>query len=375
MGEPRRTILYDTHVNLGARLIDFGGWKMPVQYEGIVAEHNAVRSSCGLFDISHMGELMVGGAHAADFLDHALTNQASRLLVGEAQYTLMCNDQGGVIDDLYLYRIAREVFLLIVNAGRVQEDFAELQRLVVEFGEGRTVNVVDESNNLSAIALQGPSSRSIVQNLFNMEGAIRVSQPAELEKNQIDAFIFNGETVYTACSGYTGEDGFEFIAPNSVTEALWQRIMQIGQQYELRPIGLGARDTLRLEMGYPLYGHELSTEISPLEAGLGYFVQLDQPFRGRAELAFQKKEGIPRRNAAFVMNEKCPPPRSGHEVYQGDDLIGNVTSGTQSPSLNTGIGMALIDRSQAQVGTTVEIDIRGRRFPATISKKPLYQKS
>lgn len=375
MGEPRRTILYDTHVNLGARLIDFGGWKMPVQYEGIVAEHNAVRSSCGLFDISHMGELMVGGAHAADFLDHALTNQASRLLVGEAQYTLMCNDQGGVIDDLYLYRIAREVFLLIVNAGRVQEDFAELQRLVVEFGEGRTVNVVDESNNLSAIALQGPSSRSIVQNLFNMEGAIRISQPAELEKNQIDAFIFNGEIVYTACSGYTGEDGFEFIAPNSVTEALWQRIMQIGQQYELRPIGLGARDTLRLEMGYPLYGHELSTEISPLEAGLGYFVQLDQPFRGRAELAFQKKEGIPRRNAAFVMNEKCPPPRSGHEVYQGDDLIGNVTSGTQSPSLNTGIGMALIDRSQAQVGTTVEIDIRGRRFPATISKKPLYQKS
>ena len=375
MGEPPRTILYDTHVNLGARLIDFGGWKMPVQYEGIVAEHNAVRSSCGLFDISHMGELMVGGAHAADFLDHALTNQASRLLVGEAQYTLMCNDQGGVIDDLYLYRIAREVFLLIVNAGRVQEDFAELQRLVVEFGEGRTVNVVDESNNLSAIALQGPSSRSIVQNLFNMEGAIRISQPAELEKNQIDAFIFNGEIVYTACSGYTGEDGFEFIAPNSVTEALWQRIMQIGQQYELRPIGLGARDTLRLEMGYPLYGHELSTEISPLEAGLGYFVQLDQPFRGRAELAFQKKEGIPRRNAAFVMNEKCPPPRSGHEVYQGDDLIGNVTSGTQSPSLNTGIGMALIDRSQAQVGTTVEIDIRGRRFPATISKKPLYQKS
>lgn len=375
MGEPRRTILYDTHVNLGARLIDFGGWKMPVQYEGIVAEHNAVRSSCGLFDISHMGELMVGGAHAADFLDHALTNQASRLLVGEAQYTLMCNDQGGVIDDLYLYRIAREVFLLIVNAGRVQEDFAELQRLVVEFGEGRTVNVVDESNNLSAIALQGPSSRSIVQNLFNMEGAIRISQPAELEKNQIDAFIFNGEIVYTACSGYTGEDGFEFIAPNSVTEALWQRIMQIGQQYELRPIGLGARDTLRLEMGYPLYGHELSTEISPLEAGLGYFVQLDQPFRGRAELAFQKKEGIPRRNAAFVMNEKCPPPRSGYEVYQSDDLIGNVTSGTQSPSLNTGIGMALIDRSQAQVGTTVEIDIRGRRFPATISKKPLYQKS
>lgn len=375
MGEPRRTILYDTHVNLGARLIDFGEWKMPVQYEGIVAEHNAVRSSCGLFDISHMGELMVGGAHAADFLDHALTNQASRLLVGEAQYTLMCNDQGGVIDDLYLYRIAREVFLLIVNAGRVQEDYAELQRLVVEFGEGRTVNVIDESSNLSAIALQGPSSRSIVQNLFTLEGSIRISQPAELEKNQIDAFIFNGEIVYTACTGYTGEDGFEFIAPNNVIEALWQRIMQVGQEYGVRPIGLGARDTLRLEMGYPLYGHELTTEISPLEAGLGYFVQLDQPFRGRAELAFQKKEGISRRNVAFVMNEKCPPPRSGYEVYQGDNLIGTVTSGTQSPSLNTGIGMALVAQSQAQVGSTVEIDIRGRRFPATLSKKPLYQKS
>ena len=375
MGEPRRTPLYETHHKLGARLIDFGGWKMPVQYSGIVSEHLAVRSSCGLFDISHMGELMVGGAHAADFLDHALTNTASTLSVGEAQYSLMCNDQGGVVDDLYVYRIAREVFLLIVNASRFEEDFAELKRLVLEFGEGRTVNVVDESGAFAAVALQGPKCRLFVDDLFTLEGSIRGGKPSDLEKNQVDAFIFNGEIIYMANTGYTGEDGFELIAPNSVIEALWQRIMILGEPHGIQPIGLGARDTLRMEMGYPLYGQELSKDISPLEAGLGYFVKLDKSFRGRAELAFQKKEGVSRRNMGFVMTEKSPPPRTGYPVWFNDELVGQVTSGTQSPSLDAGIGMALINQPHAKIGTTVHIEIRNRRFPAELKKKPLYQQS
>ena len=375
MADPRRTALYETHQALGARCIDFGGWEMPVQYSGIVDEHRAVREACGLFDISHMGELMVGGARAAEFLDHALTNTASKLDVGDAQYSLMCNDRGGVLDDLYVYRIAKEVYLLVVNASRIAEDLAELQRLVAEFESTRTVNVVDESDNLSAVALQGPHVNRFVSQLFTMSGLIAVERPTALEKNQIDAFIFEGKDVYVSRTGYTGEDGFELIAPNEIITILWERLMELGGDHGIKPAGLGARDTLRMEMGYPLYGHELSEGVSPLEAGLGFFVDMEKSFRGRGELGFQKKEGVTRRNMAFAMTAKSPPPREGYTVWIGDEEIGVVTSGTQSPSLQTGIGMAYINQSHAKRGTEIEIEIRGRRFPAELRKKPLYQKT
>ena len=375
MADPRRTTLFETHQALGARCIDFGGWEMPVQYSGIVDEHRAVREACGLFDISHMGELMVGGARATEFLDSTLTNTASNLAVGDAQYTLMCNDRGGVLDDLYVYRIAKDVYLLVVNASRIAQDLAELQRLVTEFESTRTVNVVDKSDNLSAVAVQGPHVNSFVSKLFTMPGLIAVERPTTLEKNQIDVFIFEGKDVYVSRTGYTGEDGFELIAPNEVITALWERLMELGQDHGIKPAGLGARDTLRMEMGYPLYGHELSEEVSPLEAGLGYFVDMGKSFRGRGELGYQKNEGTTRRNMAFTMTGKSPPPREGYSIWIGEEKVGTVTSGTQSPSLQTGIGMAHINQPYAKVGAEIEIEIRGRRFPAELRKKPLYQKS
>ena len=375
MADPRRTALFETHQALGARCIDFGGWEMPVQYTGIVDEHCTVREACGLFDISHMGELMVGGARATEFLDSTLTNTASNLAVGDAQYSLMCNDRGGVLDDLYVYRIAREVYLLVVNASRITQDLAELQRLVAEFESTRTVNVVDESDNLSAVAVQGPHVNRFVSQLFTMAGLIAVERPTALEKNQIDVFIFEGKEVYVSRTGYTGEDGFELIAPNDVITTLWERLMELGQEHGIKPAGLGARDTLRMEMGYPLYGHELNEEVTPLEAGLGYFVDMEKSFRGRGELGYQKNEGPTRRNMAFAMTAKSPPPREGYPVWIGEDKVGTVTSGTQSPSLKTGIGMAYINQPYAKPGTEIEIEIRERRFPAELRKKPLYQKS
>ena len=375
MADPRRTALFETHQALGARCIDFGGWEMPVQYTGIVDEHCTVREACGLFDISHMGELMVGGARATEFLDSTLTNTASNLAVGDAQYSLMCNDRGGVLDDLYVYRIAREVYLLVVNASRITQDLEELQRLVAEFESTRTVNVVDESDNLSAVAVQGPHVNRFVSQLFTMAGLIAVERPTALEKNQIDVFIFEGKEVYVSRTGYTGEDGFELIAPNDVITTLWERLMELGQEHGIKPAGLGARDTLRMEMGYPLYGHELNEEVTPLEAGLGYFVDMEKSFRGRGELGYQKNEGPTRRNMAFAMTAKSPPPREGYPVWIGEDKVGTVTSGTQSPSLKTGIGMAYINQPYAKPGVEIEIEIRERRFPAELRKKPLYQKS
>ena len=375
MADPRRTALFETHQALGARCIEFGGWEMPVQYTGIVDEHCTVREACGLFDISHMGELMVGGARATEFLDSTLTNTASNLAVGDAQYSLMCNDRGGVLDDLYVYRIAREVYLLVVNASRITQDLEELQRLVAEFESPRTVNVVDESDNLSAVAVQGPHVNRFVSQLFTMAGLIAVERPTALEKNQIDVFIFEGKEVYVSRTGYTGEDGFELIAPNDVITTLWGRLMELGQEHGIKPAGLGARDTLRMEMGYPLYGHELNEEVTPLEAGLGYFVDMEKSFRGRGELGYQKNEGPTRRNMAFAMTAKSPPPREGYPVWIGEDKVGTVTSGTQSPSLKTGIGMAYINQPYAKPGTEIEIEIRERRFPAELRKKPLYQKS
>jgi len=202
-----------------------------------------------------------------------------------------------------------------------------------------------------------------------------LERPTALEKNQIDVFIFEGKDVYVSRTGYTGEDGFELIAPNEVIVTLWERLMVLGQDHGIKPAGLGARDTLRMEMGYPLYGHELSEEVSPLEAGLGYFVDMEKSFRGRGELGCQKNEGTVRRNMAFTMTAKSPPPREGYPVWIGEEKVGTVTSGTQSPSLQAGIGMAHINQPYAKVGAEIEIEIRGRRFPAELRKKPLYQKS
>ncbi|MDE2714465.1 MAG: glycine cleavage system aminomethyltransferase GcvT [Verrucomicrobiota bacterium] len=392
---PKRTPLYQQHLALGARCIDFGGWEMPVQYTGIVAEHQAVRTAAGVFDISHMGEIWVGGAHASGFLNQTLTNDIGLLAVGESQYTLMCNEAGGVIDDLYVYRIANEAFLLMVNATRISADLHWLEYQASNHGEDRSVKVENQSEQTGAIAVQGSATPLFIGELFHGDGLISVKRPGDLVKNQVDAWNFGTGEVYVARTGYTGEEGFEIIAPNEQIVALWDAVLEIGRPHGIVPAGLGARDTLRLEMGYPLYGHELSEEISPIEAGLGYFVKVDKgKFVGRSALMKQKDERPKKKLVAFKMRDKSPPPRQGYEVYNNlearkdlksiasaglkpqdtDPVIGTVTSGTQSPSLSCGIGMAQVHIDRAREGTAIDISIRGKRYPATVCKKPLYKK-
>ena len=253
---PKRTPLYHQHLAHGARCIDFGGWEMPVQYAGITAEHQATRSAVAVFDISHMGEIWVGGPHAAEFLNLILTNDIQLLAVGESQYTLMCKETGGVIDDLYVYRIASEAFLLMVNATRISADLHWLEFQASNHGEDRSVKVEDRSAETGALALQGPAAPRFVNDLFLKDGLIRAKQPGDLIKNQVDAWRFGSGEVYVARTGYTGEEGFEIIAPNEQLVALWDQVLENGAPHGIVPAGLGARDTLRLEMGYPLYGHE-----------------------------------------------------------------------------------------------------------------------
>ncbi len=368
---------------------------MPLQYESILVEHLAVRKAVGLFDISHMGGIVVGGSRAAAFLDHTLTNTASLLALGEAQYSIMCNDRGGVIDDLYVYRIANEAFLLMVNATRVETDRHWLEFVRSGRGDDRTVKIDDQSERTGALALQGPLAALFIDALFSCEGLIAVKHPTDLSKNQIDAFPFGVSEVFVARTGYTGEDGFEIIAPIELLEVLWDQLMEIGRPHGIQPAGLGARDTLRLEMGYPLYGHELSEDITPIEAGLSFFVKLDKgDFVGRSALVRQKESGLGRKSIAFKMTDKSPPPRQGYEIFVDEEslihsdvwawgpeglkhekdepMIGVVTSGTQSPMLGCGIGMALVDNKHAKLGKIINVQIRSNLHQAIVSKKPLH---
>jgi aminomethyltransferase len=379
--DPKHTPLFEAHRRLGARLIDFGGWEMPVQYSGIVDEHLCVRRAAGIFDISHMGEVEISGAGANDFLNHLLTNDAARLAVGEGQYTLMCNPDGGVIDDLYLYRTGPETFLLIINASRVKDDVAWINRQHADWPGKAAVEIADRSAELAAVAVQGPRVVEFIGEVFagpsraGMEG---VTVPA-LKKNQIGRFPFGADTVWIGRTGYTGEDGFEVVAPATLIETVWTRLLAAGHAGCLQPCGLGARDTLRTEMSYPLYGHELSETITPIEAGLGYFVALDKPaFNGRETLLAQKTAGPARKAIAFTMTDKSAPPRAHYPIVLPDEsgvVIGEVTSGTQSPSLNCGVGLGLIAAEQAVVGKPIAIEIRGRRCKAVIVKKPIYRKT
>lgn len=377
----KRTPLFEAHRRLGARLIDFGGWEMPVQYSGIVDEHLCVRRAAGIFDISHMGEVEISGTGAKDFLNQLLTNDAARLGIGEGQYTLMCNLRGGVIDDLYLYRIGPEQFLLIINASRVEEDVAWISRQHADWSGSTAVEIVDRSAELAAVAVQGPRVVEFIGEVFTgpSRAGIEGVPVSALKKNQIGRFPFGADAVWVGRTGYTGEDGFEVVAPATLIEAVWTKLLAAGHTGCLQPCGLGARDTLRTEMGYPLYGHELSEEITPIEAGLGYFVALDKPvFIGCETLLAQKAAGPPRKAIAFTMTDKSAPPRAHYPIQLpggSGAVIGEVTSGTQSPSLNCGIGLGLVAAEHAVVGKPIAIEIRGRRCGAVVVKKPIYRKT
>jgi aminomethyltransferase len=374
--ELKRTPLFAMHQSAGARLIPFGGWEMPVQYSGIMDEHLAVRRAAGLFDISHMGELKISGVRAEEFLNHLLTNDVRKLAVGTGQYTLMCNLRGGVIDDLYIYRLDQLEYLLVVNASRIDEDLAWIQTQLGGFTRAKEVSLKNVSDESGALALQGPRAHEFINACFPgvaLSGT-SVHQPSELRKNQVAAFEFGARTVYVARTGYTGEDGFEVIAPAASMEELWRQLMAAGHAHCLQPAGLGARDTLRTEACYPLYGQELNEDTTPMEAGLGYFVSLDKgEFVGRAVLVEQKANGVARRCVAFKMTDKSAPPRPHYPIWIGSERAGEVTSGTQSPSLNIGIGLGYVPAAQASPGSKIEIEIRGKRAPAEIVPKPLYR--
>lgn len=365
----KRTPLYAAHQKLGGKLVEFGGWKMPVQYTTISDEHLAVRKAAGIFDISHMGEVFVSGAGTEAFLNAILTNDVRKLTIGLGQYTLMCNERGGVMDDLYCYRLAVTEYLLIINASRIADDVAWLEQRLAAHSRKAEVKMNNASDGMGAVALQGPTARKLAERCF--AGA----KLGELKKNQIASTSFGGAPVWVGCTGYTGEDGFEFIAPVAHIEDVWNALLAAGA----RPCGLGARDTLRTEVCYPLYGHELDEHTTPIEAGVGFFVALDKgDFTGRTVLAEQKAQGTAKKCIAFKMTDKSAPPRPHYAIFSaGPDAkkIGNVVSGTQSPSLNVGIGMGYVPPEFTKAATSIQIEIRGKLFAAVVVAKPIYRKS
>jgi aminomethyltransferase len=332
----------------------FGGWEMPVQYTGILDEHAAVRERVGLFDISHMGEFIVAGPNAERVLNHLLTNDARRIEVGQAQYTLMCNQRGGVIDDLIVYRVEPTLYLLVVNAANIEKDFDWISRQALA-----PVVLENRSEAMGALALQGPNAPAVLP------------EAAAVGHFHIQRVRAAGTDCWVARTGYTGEDGFEIMCDAADTELLWHELIRRG----VHPCGLGARDTLRLEMCYPLNGSDMTEETTPLEAGLGRFVSFDKgEFIGRPVLMEQRDRGVARRLVAFRMTGKSPPPRQHYPILTAGRKIGEVTSGTQSPTMGVGIGMGYVPASDAKIGAGIEVEIRGRTYPAIIEKKPLLKR-
>jgi aminomethyltransferase len=377
----KRTPLFEAHRKLGGKLIEFGGWEMPVQYTSITDEHLAVRSAAGLFDISHMGEVRVSGPTAELFLNHTLTNDLQKLAIGQGQYTLLCNHNGGVIDDLYVYRLDASEYLLIINASRIDQDVAWLQNQWAGFSQRNETKLENISDAIGAVAVQGPRVIEFIDECFPgpVTGGTTVTRPTDLKKNQVARIDFEGDRVWISRTGYTGEDGFEIVAPANLVERIWNLLLKSGGDCGLKPAGLGARDTLRTEVCYPLYGHELDETTTPIEAALGFFVALDKgEFVGRTVLAEQKAAGVTRKLVAFKMTEKSAPPRPHYPILTAESngaALGEVTSGTQSPSLNIGVGLGYVRTEFAKSQTPIGIEIRGKRAPALIVPKPIFRKA
>jgi aminomethyltransferase len=356
MSDLKHSPLESAHQALDARLVPFAGWNMPVQYASIIAEHAAVRTKAGIFDISHMGQLLVSGPTAETWLNRMLTNNIARLAPGQGQYSLMLNPDGGVIDDLIAYRTGETDYFLVVNASMIEEDFFWLAA-----HQDERVTLRNESDLWAGMAIQGPLAAEIF-------AAVCPGEPLP-PRNGI-ATTASGAIVCR--TGYTGEDGFEFFCPAADGLSNWEKFLAAG----VTPCGLGARDTLRLEMGYPLNGSDLSPDHSPIEAGLAFFCDLEKgDFIGRHTLARQKTAGPSVKLTAIRYTDKGPPPRAHYPVTDSNgSIIGELASGALSPSLMTGIGMAYLPAQYSQPGTALQIDVRGRLFPATVVKKPFYKK-
>ena len=360
-GELKESPLREVHLELGGRMVGFAGWDMPIRYGSILEEHQAVREAAGVFDISHMGQFFVEGGEAVDWLDGLLTNNVDNLEEGKGHYTFLLNDKGGIIDDLILYRLQGESFLLVVNAAKSAEDFAWLK---AHNKEG-VVALQDRSEEMAGIAVQGQRATDVY---FRMMGGRTLPG-----RNGVDEFEMEGQRILVCRTGYTGEDGFELFCGVGGGAHWFRSTLDDGA----RACGLGARDSLRLEMCYPLNGSDLSPERTPLEAGLGFFVDLEkESFVGREALAAQKSNGLTERLAAVKCLEPGPPIRPGCAVLdrEGHEL-GRLTSGTLSPSLGVGIGLAYLPWEAARVGAALAVEVRGRMIPAEVVKKPFYKKA
>ena len=354
--------LSETHVALGAKMVPFAGFNMPVQYEGVNAEHETVRNAVGVFDVSHMGEFLIEGEHALALIQKVTSNDASKLTIGKAQYSCLPNDSGGIVDDLIVYRIKETTYLLVVNASNIEKDWQWIQS---KNDIGATMRNL--SDDYALLAIQGPKAIEAMQALTSHDlSAISFY-------NFIVGDFAGIEHVIISATGYTGSGGFEIYCKNSEAKQIWDKVFEAGANYGIKPIGLAARDTLRLEMGYCLYGNDIDDTTSPIEAGLGWITKFTKKFTNSEALENEKQNGPKRKLIAFELNERGIP-RHGYDIVDANGTkIGDVTSGTMAPSLNKGIGLGYVPTAFAEVGSTIFIQIRKNAIPATIVKLPFYK--
>src|SRR5690554_4640017 len=354
--------LNSTHEALGAKMVPFAGFNMPVQYEGVNIEHETVRKGVGVFDVSHMGEFLIEGPHALELIQKVCSNDASKLAIGKAQYCYMPNEDGGIVDDLIIYRLKEESYLLVVNAGNIEKDW---KWIADKNDVGATVR--DLSNEYALLAIQGPKAIEAMQSLTSHN----------LSEINFYSFVvgdFAGiENVIISATGYTGSGGFEIYCKNEEVKQIWDRVFEAGADYGIKPIGLAARDTLRLEMGYCLYGNDIDDTTSPLETGLGWITKFTKDFVHSEALAKEREAGIKRKLIAFELDEKGIPRKDYDIVDESGNILGKVTSGTMSPSLGKGIGMGFVPVGVSEIGNRIYIQIRKNAVPATIVKLPFYK--
>ncbi|WP_448519853.1 glycine cleavage system aminomethyltransferase GcvT [Rhodoflexus sp.] len=359
----KRTALFDTHQKLGAKIVPFAGYEMPLRYTSDIEEHQIVRKGVGVFDVSHMGEFVLTGPHALDLIQYVTTNDAAALFDGKVQYSCLPNGKGGIVDDLLVYRISAESYMLVVNASNIEKDWQWISSHN-KWG----VQMENISDNISLFAVQGPQAAAALQSLTSVD-------LHQMEYYTFKRARFAGvDNIIISATGYTGAGGFEIYVPNDQAQHVWQHIFEAGKPYGIQPIGLAARDTLRLEMGFCLYGNDIDETTSPIEAGLGWITKFNKDFIDRAFLERQKAEGTGRKLVAFQMQERgIPRPHYTIHNEQGE-AIGKVTSGTQSPSLSVGIGLGYVQTAYSKVGTRLFVAIRDKKIPAQVVKLPFYKK-
>ncbi|PQB04316.1 glycine cleavage system aminomethyltransferase GcvT [Aureitalea marina] len=358
----KSTALSHVHQALGAKMVPFAGYNMPVSYEGVNIEHQTVREGVGVFDVSHMGEFLIEGPSALDLIQRVTSNDAAKLVDGQAQYSCLPNNQGGIVDDLIVYRLNSEKWLLVVNASNIEKDWEWISSHNTSGAQMRNI-----SDDFSLLAIQGPKAAQAMQALTSVD-----LESIKFYTFEVADFAGIDYAIISA-TGYTGSGGFEIYCKNSEVEQVWNKVMEAGADYGIKPIGLAARDTLRLEMGYCLYGNDIDDTTSPLEAGLGWITKFTKDFVNSEQLAAEKAAGITNRLVAFEMQQKAIP-RKDYAILDIDgNSIGRVTSGTMSPSLGRGIGMGYVPAAMKAVGTEIQIQIRKKAVPATIVKLPFYK--